>query len=75
VAKGIDRKAARADGQVQYLSREEGRALFDRQARELMNMSGEEFLRRYDAGEFDDILDDSDHPHLMHLAMLIPFGR
>jgi hypothetical protein len=40
-----------------------------------MNMSGEEFLRRYDAGEFDDILDDSDHPDLMYLAMLIPFGR
>jgi hypothetical protein len=39
-----------------------------------MGMSGEEFLRRYDAGEFDDIFDDPDHPEILHLAMLRSFA-
>jgi hypothetical protein len=38
-------------------------------------MSGEEFLRRWDAGDFVDRVDDPDHPEIMRLAMLIPFGR
>ena len=61
--------------EVQVLPPEESRAFFDRQTRELVGMSGAEFLRRLDAGEFDDILDSSDHPDLMYLALLSPFGR
>jgi hypothetical protein len=65
----------RENGHVHYLSRRERHALFDRRARELMGMSGEEFLRRWDAGEFNAIADDPDRPEVMLLATLIPFGR
>ncbi|MCC7107155.1 MAG: hypothetical protein IT307_18640 [Chloroflexi bacterium] len=60
---------------VQWASPEQGRALFDAQARKLMDISGDEFLRRWDAGVFADQIDDPDHPEIMWLAMLIPFGR
>lgn len=55
---------------VVELTREEGRALFDRHARELLGISGEEFLRRYDAGEFDECAEE-----VVELRMLIPFFR
>lgn len=35
------------------ISREEGKELLDPQARNYLNMSGEEFARRYHAGELD----------------------
>jgi hypothetical protein len=57
------------------LSRAEARALFDTQARKLLNMSGAEFLRRWDAGEFDAIEDDPAHPEIMSLVLLQSFGR
>lgn len=60
---------------IQFLTDEEGRQLFDTSARRTMGMSGEEFIRRWDAGEFAEIADDADHPEIMRLAMLIPFGR
>ncbi len=50
---------------------EEGRALLDRAAREALNMSGEEFLARWDAKEFE----DNDDPAITRVAMLIPFAR
>jgi len=63
------------ESQIQWLTDEEARAIFDEEARRVMGMSGEEFIRRWDAGEYDAIADDGDHPHIMHLAMLIPWGR
>jgi hypothetical protein len=63
------------DGQVRFLSREEGRVFFDEQARQRLGISGEEFLRRWDAGEYDAIFDDPDHPEIVELYMLMPFGR
>lgn len=51
---------------------EEGRAIFDEVAHRLMAMSGEEFLRRWDAGEF---ADDPDRPEVIEVAMLIPLVR
>ena len=56
------------------LSREEARAFFDEQARKLMGMSGDEFLRRYDAGEFDEQFDDPDHPEILQLWMMRSFA-
>jgi hypothetical protein len=56
---------------IRERSFEEGRELFDRQARLRLGMSGEEFLRAWDAGEFGD-RDDSD---LMGVAMMLPFVR
>ncbi|MEA2641607.1 MAG: hypothetical protein QOF51_3001 [Chloroflexota bacterium] len=54
---------------VQFIDREEGLHIFDEQARELLGMSGEEFVRRWNAGEFDDI---ADTPDIMSLYMLLP---
>jgi hypothetical protein len=65
----------RIDGEVRFLSREEGRALFDQRARDLLGISGDEFLRRWDAGEYDAVADDPDHPEIMDLVMLRSFGR
>lgn len=57
--------------EVRELTREQGRALLNRQARRYLDISGEEFLRRLDAGEYRGTGD----PDVMHLAMLAPFGR
>ena len=65
-------KATATNGQVHYLTPEEGRALFDRQAHRYLKMSGDEFIRRWDAGEFDD---NPDRPEVMRVAMLLPLGR
>lgn len=65
-----ERTIGTADENFQWLTAEEERALFDAQAREITGLSGEEFLRRLDAGEFRDVLDDGDHSNLMYLALL-----
>ena len=70
----IDEEVCAVEG-VRFLSREEGRAFFDEQARKLLGISGEEFLRRWDAGEYDDIFDEPDHPEIMDLHMMEGFGR
>ena len=43
------------DEPIRWLSPEEGRAFFDGQARRLLGISGEECLRRLDAG-FDSVV-------------------
>lgn len=57
---------------VNELSFEEGLAVLDRQARHYLNMSAEEFLRAWDAGEFDA---DPDRREVTRVAMLIPLAR
>jgi hypothetical protein len=61
--------------EIIVLSEEEGRAAFDAAARRLAGMSGDEFIRRWEAGEFAEIADKPGHRHLIFLAGLIPFGR
>lgn len=56
---------------VEWLSAEEARALFDERAREVVDMSGDEFVRRWEAGEFD----ADDRSDLMALVLMIPFSR
>ena len=51
---------------------EEGRQILDRAARRRLGISGEEFLRRWDAGEYVEVADE---PNLARVAILIPFGR
>lgn len=54
---------------------EQGRAFFDREAQRVTGLSGEEFIRRYDAG---DITADDTTPEgreVGYLILLIPFGR
>lgn len=54
---------------------DEGHDLFDEQARRLFGISGQEFLRRWDAGEYRAQVNGPDHVKLMQLVMLMPFGR
>ena len=57
------------------LPAEEGRRLFEREARRLLNMSGEEFLQRWDAGEYRQLPDTPATWKIMRVAYLIPFVR
>jgi hypothetical protein len=54
------------------LTPEEWDVMFDQRCRELLGISGREFLRRYSAGAYDAIIDAPQHPEIMHLAMLRP---
>ena len=57
-------------------SADEAHAFFDSQAREALGISGEEFLRRWDAGEFQPVSDETPEDRKIgHLAMLVPFAR
>ena len=56
------------------ISYEEGWKLLDAEARRYLNMSGEEFVRKWDAGEID--FDDPEtHNAVVGLWMLLPMVR
>ncbi len=57
------------------LSPEEGKAFFEDAILELLGISGEEFLRRYDTGEYADLPDTPENWDIIEATMLIPFGR
>lgn len=63
------------DNSVQWLDAEEERAFFDRQARSLLGISGEEFVRRWASGDYDEVADDPAHSDVMYLALLSTVGR
>ncbi len=54
---------------------EEGRALFDREARLWLGLSGEEFLRRWDAGEYRNLPDTLEGRNVLRVIFLLPFVR
>lgn len=60
-----------ATSDVEELSVEEARAMFSTQVSDRLGMSGSEFLRRLDAGDFDNV----DNEDVVRLRMLAPFGR
>ena len=60
---------------IHWLTPEEGRAMFDAEAMATVGLTGDEFLRRYDTGELDCIIDGPDHMKLIDLIMLIPLVR
>lgn len=62
---------------VAYLTRDEARATFDRTARDRAGVSGEEFIRRSDAGEYDSLqkFDPIRYGRLSRLAFLSPLAR
>jgi hypothetical protein len=70
----VDDQSTLDDGGVAIdaLTPEEAWDVFDRAARDDLSMSGEEFLRRWDAGAFRA---DPDQPGVMDVAMLIPLVR
>lgn len=76
--RSVDQSSTEVDSFQEYLeenfdliSVSEGIEILDQQARKYLGMSGEEFLRRYEAGELDD--DDYDF-NVMRVSMLIPFA-
>jgi hypothetical protein len=65
----------RVDGGIRILNDDEARQQFDRQARRLLGISGEEFLRRYDAGALDALDDERQQRAVMKLVMLADLVR
>jgi hypothetical protein len=55
------------------VSEQEGFTLLDAQAQARLGISGDEFLRRWDAGEYDG--PENDRPEVVKVAMLIPLAR
>lgn len=64
--------AEHKDQVLNILTPEEAYELFDRKVRRLIHMSGEEFMRRWDAGEFAEIADTPGNLYIMRLALMIP---
>jgi hypothetical protein len=63
------------DPEVIIVSPEEGKAIFDEAARTMMGMSGDEFIERWESGEYDEIIDTAGYRHIWDLVFLIPFAR
>lgn len=61
--------------QSDEISYEEGMAWLDGEARRRLGISGEEFLRRYDAGEYAGIEEDEVGRAVVKLIFVIPFAR
>lgn len=68
----MQREAPQTNGYITDLNSEESHELFDQQAKRYLGVSGEEFVRRLEAGEYGDPDDD---PRVMRLVMLLPFAR
>jgi hypothetical protein len=60
---------------IDLVTPEEALALFDRRARQLLHISAEEFLRRWDAGEYRPVPDDAEGRKVGELVMMLPFAR
>ena len=60
---------------IHVLTLEEGRAFFDRRARSELGISGEEFLRRWDRGDYRPVPDTVEGRKVGRLVMMIPFAR
>lgn len=65
-------KALGTNENVQDLTDEEGRTLFDNAARFYLGISGDEFVGRWESGYYDE---DPDQPDIVDVAMLLPFAR
>ena len=63
------------DDGVRFLDDDEARDLFDRDPRRLMGMSGDELLRRYDAGEYNRPLEDPEEENIMLMLMSLDLVR
>lgn len=69
-------KITTESGDWRFLNQEESRQFFEDAAQRAMGISGSEFLRRYDAGEYDDVIDHPDwHGKLMRLVLLRSFAQ
>ncbi len=57
---------------VLCLSPEAEQEYFDEQARKALGISGDEFRRRWQAGQYRDIADDPEHGEILRLAAMLP---
>ena len=60
---------------VIWVTPEEDRRMFDEAVRRRLGISGEEFIRRWEAGEYDEVFDQPGFLHIGDLAAMIPFAR
>lgn len=60
---------------IVWVTREEANRQFDDLARDRLGMSGPEFLRRLDAGEWKDLPDDDEHRSIIEVAFMSALGR
>ena len=61
---------------VRWLTEEEAFAVLDMQARKRLNMSGEEFLKKWRADAFSEQFKDEHHSAYAVLSLMAtPFGR
>ena len=58
-----------------YFTPEEGRQEFEPAAQAWMGMSGEELIRRWEAGKYWGIADEEGHRHIGDLIIMIPLAR
>jgi len=58
-----------------YVSTEDAQRMFDEAARRIAGISGAEFIRRYDAGEYAAIPDDAEHRLIIELSLFVDSGR
>lgn len=72
----MQERAETTENQIREISKEEGQEMFDREVRRCLGISGKEFMRRWDAGYYDDPDDRSKNgPEIMALGMLMDFAR
>ena len=60
---------------VEFVTPEEARVIFDARARHELGISGEEFLRRWDNGEYQPVPDDTEGRKVARLSMMMSFAR
>ena len=56
---------------TRYISAQEGAEMFDRAARELLNMSGDEFTRMFESGQ----IPDPHRPEVIRVSMLMRYAE
>ena len=61
--------------EIHYPSKEEAQQFFDAEAMKTLGISGDEFLRRWEAGEWQPVPDDTEVRKIAELSMMIPFAR
>src|SRR5580704_5813217 len=70
LSSGLFAMPARTDNEIRELTLEQGQQLLDDKARQYLEISGEEFRTRWEAGE----IDADDEPDVMRVAMLLPLA-
>lgn len=68
----VPKQRTHVEPKPRTISREEARQFFEAEAQRLFGMSGDEWVRRYDAGEFDEIFDTTP---VLDMYFMLPWYR